>query len=130
MERANRRLLVLLDLKRGDVFVQEFSRSAAVSVASDLVAWMQSCIAWLPVHSFLAGDGIARRPYRTSMPPVLMSRIRRSTAPPDACWVAQWRRDRSPNGTGLPTTPLYLRAPELRLPPAIAVASNTAASNR
>jgi tRNA threonylcarbamoyladenosine biosynthesis protein TsaB len=128
-ERVNRRLLVLLDSKRGDVFVQEFSPER-VAIASPTILSPDAVLHRLASGSFiLAGDGIAviRSHLDAASPHVAYSVV---NGPADACWVAQLGARSIVDGTGLPPTPLYLRAPELRLPPAIAVASNTNASKR
>lgn len=128
-ERANRKLLVLLDSKRGDVFVQEFASERA-AVGSPTILSPDAVLHRLASGSFiLAGDGIAV--VRSHLDAASLD-VRYSAAdgPADACWVAQLAARSIAERTGLPPTPLYLRAPELRSPPAAAVASNTAASNR
>src|SRR5882672_7664437 len=58
-ERAGRELLVLLDSKRGDVFVQQFS-SARVATGSPAIFTVAAVLHRLASGSFiLAGDGIA-----------------------------------------------------------------------
>lgn len=128
-ERANRRLLVLLDSKRGDVFVQEFASERA-AVGSPTILSPDAVLHRLAPGSFiLAGDGIAvvRSHLGAAGLDVEYSAV---NGPADACWVAQLAARSIAERTGLPATPLYLRAPELRSPSATAIASNTATSNR
>jgi hypothetical protein len=75
----------------------------------------------------LAGDGIALvRPHLDAARlDVAYSAV---DGPADACWVAQLAARSAVEGTGLPPTPLYLRAPEVR--PAPTAASNITGPNR
>ncbi len=129
-ERASRKLLVLLDSKRGDVFVQQFS-SARAAVGSPMILAPDALLRRLTSDSFiLAGDGIAvARPHLDAAN--LDVAYAAADGPADAFWVAQMAARSVADRTGLPPTPLYLRAPEVRSSPvASADASNTAASNR
>ena len=128
-ERANRRLVVLLDSKRGDVFVQEFA-SDRTAVGSPTILSPDAVLHRVASGSFiLAGDGIfvIRSQLDAAGPDVEYSAVNGRA---DACWVAQLAARSIAERTGLPATPLYLRAPELRSPSATAIASNTATSNR
>jgi len=121
-ERANRRLLVLLDSKRGDVFVQEFS-SERTAIGLPTILSPDAALDRLASGSFiLAGDGIAvvRSQVDAASPDVAYSAV---DGPADACWVAQLAVRSIAERTDLPPTPLYLRAPEPRSPPAAAVAA-------
>jgi tRNA threonylcarbamoyladenosine biosynthesis protein TsaB len=129
-ERAGRKLLVLLDSKRGDVFVQQFS-SARAAVGSPMILVPDALLRRLTSDSFiLAGDGIAVvRPHLDAAD--LDVAYAAADGPANAFWVAQLAARSVADRTGLPPTPLYLRAPEVRSPPAASAdASNTAASNR
>jgi len=129
-ERAGRKLLVLLDSKRGDVFVQQFS-SARAAVESPMILAPDALLRRLTSDSFiLAGDGIAVvRPHLDAAN--LDVAYAAADGPADAFWVAQLAARLVADRTGLPPTPLYLRAPEVRSSPAASAdASNTAASNR
>ncbi len=126
VERADRTLLVLLDSKRGDAFVQEFA--SRVAVGSPAVLSPEAILHRLASGSFLlAGDGVAVvRPHLDAARlDVGYSAV---DGPADARWVAPLAARSVVERTGLPPTPLYLRAPEVRSPPA--AASNTIASNR
>jgi tRNA threonylcarbamoyladenosine biosynthesis protein TsaB len=122
-ERVNRRLLVLLNSKRGDVFVQEFSSERA-AIGSPTILSPDAILHRLGSGSFiLAGDGVAvvRSHLDAASPDVAYSSV---SGPADACWVTELVARSIAEGTGLPPTPLYLRAPELRSPPAPATAPN------
>jgi tRNA threonylcarbamoyladenosine biosynthesis protein TsaB len=127
VEWADRMLLVLLDSKRGDAFVQEFA-SERVSVGPPAVLSLEAILHRLASGSFLlAGDGVAVvRPHLDAAN--LDVRYSAIDGPADARWVAQLAARSVVERTGLPPTPLYLRAPEVRSAPA--AASGTIASNR
>jgi tRNA threonylcarbamoyladenosine biosynthesis protein TsaB len=125
-ERFGRDLLVLLDTKRGDVFVQQFS-SARAAAGPAAILTPDAILHRLAFGPFtLAGDGIAI--VRAHLDAGHLD-VRYATAdgPPDAFWVAQLAARSVAEGTALPPTPLYLRAPEVRSSPA---ASHTGAPNR
>jgi tRNA threonylcarbamoyladenosine biosynthesis protein TsaB len=127
VERADRKLLVLLDSKRGDAFVQEYG-AAHAAVGPPAVQSPDAILHRLASGSFiLAGDGIA----------VVRSHLNAADldvgysaaeGPADARWVAQLAARAIDEQTALPPVPLYLRAPEVRSAPA--AASNPTASNR
>jgi len=128
-ERAGRELLVLLDSKRGDVFVQQFS-SARAATGSPAILAVAAILHRLASGSFiLAGDGIAivRSPLDAANLDVGYAF---ADGPADAYWVAQLAARALAERTGLPPTPLYLRAPEVRSSPADADLPTTAPSNR
>lgn len=127
VERADRTLLVLLDSKRGDAFVQEFA-SGRVAVGPPAVLSPEAILHRLASGSvLLAGDGVAVvRPHLDAANlDVGYSAV---DGPADARWVAELAARSVVERTGLPPTALYLRAPEVR--PAPAAASGTPASNR
>jgi len=118
-----RSLLVLLDSKRGDLFVQEFTLERAPA-GSPAVLSPDAVAHRLASGSFtIAGDGV----------PIVRPRLAdrdlgnaATDGPADARWVAQLAARLMPAGEGLPPTPLYLRAPDVRLP----AASDGGASKR
>ncbi len=124
VERADRKLLVLLDSKRGDLFVQEFSRER-IAIGSPAILSPDAILHRLAAGSFiLAGDGIAV--VRPNLDAAKLDVGYSAEGPADAFWVAQLAARSVAERTGLPPTPLYLRAPEVRSSPA-AVVSNTGA---
>jgi tRNA threonylcarbamoyladenosine biosynthesis protein TsaB len=127
-ERAGRELLVLLDSKRGDVFVQPFS-SARVATGAPAILAVTAIRHRLAAGSFiLAGDGIAI--VRSHLDAANLDvAYALADGPADAYWVAQLAVRALAEQAGLPPTPLYLRAPEVRSAPAAAGTPNTAASN-
>jgi tRNA threonylcarbamoyladenosine biosynthesis protein TsaB len=117
VERADRKLLVLLDSKRGDVFIQEFT-SGRVAVGSPAILSPDAMSHRLASGSYvLAGDGIAvvRPCLDAANLDVDYSTVE---GPADAFWVALLAGRSVAERTGLPPTPLYLRAPEVRSSPA------------
>jgi len=112
-ERADRKLLVLLDSKRGDVFVQEFTSKRA-ALGSPAILSPGAVLHRLASGSFiLAGDGIAL--VRAQLDAAGLD-IEYSAAdgPADALRVAQLAARLGAVRAGLPPNPLYLRAPEVR----------------
>ena len=128
-ERADRTLLVLLDSKRGDVFAQQFS-SARLAMGSPTILAPEAMPDRLAHGSFiLAGDGIAI--VRRHLDAVgLGVAYAAADGPADARWVAQLAARAIVERTGLPPTPLYLRAPEVRLSATSSETLNLTASNR
>lgn len=127
VERADRPLLVLLDSKRGDAFVQEFD-SERVAVGPPAVLSSEAILHRLASGSFLlAGDGITVvRPHLEAAGlDVGCSAV---DGPVDACWVVKLAARSVVERAGLPPTPIYLRAPEVRSAPT--TASNTTALSR
>lgn len=128
-ERAGRRLLVLLDSKRGDVFVQEFTAEPRV-VGSPAILSPDEVRQRLASGAFtLAGDGI---PIARSRLDAADLAIRYSSAdgPVNAADVARLAVRSVAERTALPPTPLYLRAPEVRLSSAPAAAPGNVAPSR
>jgi tRNA threonylcarbamoyladenosine biosynthesis protein TsaB len=128
-ERADRELLVLLDSKRGDVFVQQFSAArAAVGPPAILApaAVLQRCASG---PFILAGDGVALvRPHLAAAD--LQIRCAAVNGPVDAFWVAQVAARSVVGQPGLPPVPMYLRAPEVRSSPSVAAAPEAGGSKR
>jgi tRNA threonylcarbamoyladenosine biosynthesis protein TsaB len=127
-ERADRALLVLVDSKRGDVFAQEFAAERA-AVGAPAILSPDAVLQRLSTRSFLlAGDGVAVvRPALDATD--LAVRYSVAAGPADAFHVAQLAARSVAERRGLPPTPLYLRAPEVRSSAAPA-ASDRAAPNR
>jgi len=128
-ERMGRRLLVVLDSKRGDVFAQEFTSDRA-AVGTPAVLPLAGVLQRVASGRFtLAGDGIAvvRRDVDAAD---LDVRYSAADGPADARWVAPLAARSLAEKIALPPTPLYLRAPEVRLPPGAASAPDTSAPDR
>lgn len=126
-ERRDRALLVLLDSKRGDVFVQEFTPERA-AVGPPAILSPDAVLERLSAGSFvIAGDGIAV--VRPSLEAArLAAAYSTAPGPVDAAHVTRLAARSVLEGTGLPPTPLYLRAPDVRSSPAPGVAPNGADS--
>lgn len=128
-ERTGRRLFVLLDSKRDDVFAQEFTPERA-PVGPPLVLSPTGVLQRISFGPFtLAGDGIAvvRRHADAANLDVRYSVV---DGPVDARWVAPLAVRSLAEKTDLPPTPLYLRAPDVRLPAVATAASGSAALDR
>ncbi len=112
-ERAGRRLVVLLDGRRGDLFAQAFERASALGAPAVLAP--AALAANLPEGRLIvAGDGIAlARPVLAGLGRDLA--YAEGSGLPDAADVARLAA-RLPAALLLPARPLYLRAPEARLP--------------
>ena len=125
-ELADRALLVLLDSKRGDVFVQEFTAERA-AIGPPAILSPEAVLQWLSARScVIAGDGIAVvRPALEAAGLAVACSAAAGSA--DALQVARLAARSVAQGTGLPPTPLYLRAPEVRSSSAPGAASNRAA---
>jgi len=117
-ERQGRILLVAIDSRRGDLFIQGFTADGAPLSAPAAVT-PEGLAAGVPAGPLLlVGDGAARAGAALAASghaTVLAS----DPGPPDAAAVAavalaRWRRGETP---GLPL-PLYLRAPDVTLPAA------------
>lgn len=113
-ERRGRRLMVLLDSKRGDLFVQEFDTTLTPVGSASIRAPEVVAAALGSGTATLAGDGVAlvRAPLAS-----LNADVRFSAAdgPVEAAYVASAAVRLATNGERLPPIPLYLRAPEIRL---------------
>jgi tRNA threonylcarbamoyladenosine biosynthesis protein TsaB len=112
-ERGERALVVLLDTKRGDLFVQRFSTSRTPDDPPSIQAPTQLVDALTAGSTLLAGDGVALiRPHLAAS----SFDVRCSTAlgPVDAVNVAAVAARSSAGADMMPARPLYLRAPDLR----------------
>ena len=117
-ERQGRTLLVAIDSRRGDLFIQGFGADRA-PLAAPAAVGQEALAAALPAGALLlAGDGAGRAA-------ALLAEAGRdivlagAAGPPDAAAVAaaalsRWRAGEKPP----PPLPLYLRAPDVTLPPA------------
>src|SRR5262249_7432882 len=120
--------LVLLDSKRGDLFVQEFTADRKAAGAPAILS-PDSVRQRLASGAFtLAGDGIpiVRADLDVSGLAVSYSS---ADGPVDAADVVRLAVRSVTERTGLPPVPLYLRAPEVRPPSAPACAPGSAASS-
>jgi tRNA threonylcarbamoyladenosine biosynthesis protein TsaB len=119
-ERQGRTLLVAIDSRRGDLFIQGFAGDDTPLCAPAAVT-PEALAAKVPARLLLAGDGAARA--GAALAAVGHAAMLASeTGPPDAAAVAsvalaRWRRGETP----VPPVPLYLRAPDVTLPTAQAV---------
>lgn len=112
-ERGDRRLIVLLDSKRGDVFVQEFSVSLRPAELPEIRAPASFAADRAAEGVILAGDGVALvRPHLAGLKPDL--RLSSADGPADAAHVATAAIRLLGSGDILPARPLYLRAPDVR----------------
>ena len=114
-ERIDRDILALLDSKRGDVFVQQFTPER-VPVGPPAILSPAAVSYRSASGSFiLAGDGISIvRPYMEGIN--LSADYSTAAGPVDARWVAQLAAQRAADRSGQPPIPLYLRAPAVRTP--------------
>ena len=117
-ERAGRRLLALLDTKRGDLFAQLFDGDDLTPLGAPAVLSVDALDAWVPPGPLLAaGDGLSlAAPVLDRRPDTIC--VAGDGPALDAAIVAriaarQFLAD--PEG-GLPAVPLYLRPPAVTLP--------------
>lgn len=113
--RRDRRLIVLLDSQRGDLFVQVYESTLvevgppAVMAASDALGLISDAPA------VVAGDGV------DLLRPLIRDRLAHGSvlvqaeAPVDAGNVARLAARLLSAGEALPPVPLYLRAPDVRI---------------
>jgi tRNA threonylcarbamoyladenosine biosynthesis protein TsaB len=121
-ERADRALLVLLDSKRGDLFAQLFAPDLSPIGEPEIIPPAAISRLIPPGPLVLAGDGVALvGPALAALG--LQVAISTVQGPPDAAAVARLAARLARSGHGLPPTPLYLRAPDARLPEAPGQAS-------
>ncbi len=109
-------LVVALESKRADLFVQVFSRGRALGPPESLAPERLAGHRWPPGELALAGDGAAR------LQPVLAAAGLRSERigpdGPDAESVARLAAGRHLTASALVAAPLYLRRPDVTLPKA------------
>jgi tRNA threonylcarbamoyladenosine biosynthesis protein TsaB len=112
-ERDGRTLIVLLDTKRGDVFVQRFPPSPGPTDPPSIQEPQRLVESLTAEPTLLAGDGVALvRPYLVV--PGLDVRLAAALGPVDAASVAAVAARSIAAGDALPAKPLYLRAPAVR----------------
>jgi tRNA threonylcarbamoyladenosine biosynthesis protein TsaB len=122
-ERSARTLVVLLDSRRGDLFVQRFSPSLEPLDSPAIEAPEAFAASLTRDPMLLAGDGVRLvRPHSTA--PHADVRFSTALGPVDAANVATLAARRIWDGA-VPARPLYLRAPELRLAAATASTDDT-----
>jgi tRNA threonylcarbamoyladenosine biosynthesis protein TsaB len=117
-ERQRRTLLVAIDSRRGDLFIQGFAADGT-PLAAPAAVTQEALAAAVPAGALLlAGDGAARAA-------AVLAAAGRDVAvagaagPPDAAAVAAVALSRRRAGeTPVPPLPLYLRAPDVTLPAA------------
>jgi len=126
-ELIGHRLLVILDSKRGDVFVQEFTADRGL-VGSPEILPPDRVRQRLASGAFiLAGDGLGIvRPHLDGADFAVS--YSSADGPVDAANVARVAARSVAQRTGLPPAPLYLRTPEVRPSSAPAAASSVAPS--
>ncbi len=119
-------VVVLIDSKRGDVFAQRFS-GALEPIGPPAVLAPVAAAGFLPAAPvLLAGDGIALvRPHLALARPD--AAYAQDGQGPDAVHVAPLAARLIAVGGGLPPVPLYLRAPDVRMP---GLADKTAPAGR
>jgi tRNA threonylcarbamoyladenosine biosynthesis protein TsaB len=117
-EREGRTLLVAIDSKRGDLFVQGFA-DADTPLSAPAAMAPEALAAGVPAGPLLlAGDGAARAG-ATLAAAGHAATLASQAGSPDAAAVAsvalaRWRQGEVP----VPPLPLYLRAPDVTLPAA------------
>jgi tRNA threonylcarbamoyladenosine biosynthesis protein TsaB len=111
-ERADRHVLVLLDSKRGDVFVQRFSASL-MPIDPPMIRAPAQLAADLTGPVILAGDGLPLvRPHLNAAN--LDVRLSTIDGPADAANVVPAALRLVAVGEALPARPMYLRPPDVR----------------
>lgn len=108
-ERAGRTLLVLIDGKRDDLFMQGFD-SDLRPLGDPLAALPEAIPALFPGPLLLAGDGVGRA--ASFLPDAVLSSVDGGV---DAVSLARLAVLRYAEGRALPPTPLYLRPPDVTL---------------
>lgn len=113
---GGRPLVVALESKREDLYVQVFVGGRAIDRPMALAPERVADWAWPPGELALAGDGAAR------LQPLLaaagLRSLRLGPDTPDAAAVARLAAGRHGTAAALPAEPLYLRPPDVTLPKA------------
>jgi tRNA threonylcarbamoyladenosine biosynthesis protein TsaB len=108
-----RTLIVLLDTKRGDMFVQRFPASCGPLGPPSIQTPGLFVESLAGERHLLAGDGVALvQPCLVA--PHLDVRLATALGPADAANVAKVAARSIVAGEAMPATPLYLRAPAVR----------------
>jgi tRNA threonylcarbamoyladenosine biosynthesis protein TsaB len=118
--RANGTLVVALESRRSELFLQAFAEECEPRGPAALVAPAEFAAAVPPPPLLLAGDGAARL---AAALPAGGIHLAPGSGIPDAAILArlalrQWRAGGGPDGIALPR-PLYLRPPDTSLPRAM-----------
>lgn len=109
-ERAGRTVMVVVDAKRADVFVQCFDEALRpLAAVRALLPEEVADLARGPL--LLVGDGVER--VLPHLPEAVAST---ASAVPDAAVVAELAASKWVAGEALPPTPVYLRPPDVTLP--------------
>jgi tRNA threonylcarbamoyladenosine biosynthesis protein TsaB len=124
--RADRRMVIVLDSKRGDVFVQTYDATSTPLAPPAIMSPQSAADLASTGRVVIAGDGVALvRPYL----PARRDDIQVfGEGPVDAVHVAGLAARLPSLRHGLPPVPLYLRAPDVRL--AVAAAEDRGAAAR
>jgi tRNA threonylcarbamoyladenosine biosynthesis protein TsaB len=109
-ERTGHTVLVVVDAKRADVFVQCFDQD--LKPLGEVRGMLPEAVpALVPGPVLLVGDGADR-----VLPHLPEARLSRAAGIPDAAVVAAVLAERWPLGEALPPEPVYLRPPDVTLP--------------
>ena len=103
-------ILVAIDSKRGDLFVQPFAAHERWSLAPVAAMSPEAAARLLPQPPVLVGDGAAR------LLPLIPGAILSEVARPDPSLLAVLAHMRLEEGRALPLEPLYLRPADVTLP--------------
>ncbi len=111
-ERAGRTLLVVVESRRSELFLQRFD-AALIPIGAPLVLTAEACAATLPAGPLLvAGDGALH--LRAALADRAETLFAAGQGQASAAVVARIAAT-LPAGAGLPPRPLYLRAPDAKL---------------
>lgn len=113
---GGRPLVVALESKREDLYVQVFVGERALDRPMALAPERVADWAWPPGELALAGDGAARLQPFLAVAGLRSLSLGRDT--PDAAAVARLAAGRHGTAAALPAEPLYLRPPDVTLPKA------------
>jgi len=116
-ERAGRALLVAVDSRRAELFLQRYD-AALTAVGEPAVLTPEDCAGWLPTGPLvIAGDGAPL--LRAALAGRADTAFAAGAGLPEAAVLARLAAALAP-GAGLPPRPLYLRAPDALLPGGVA----------
>ena len=110
-ERQGRSLLVAIDGKRADLFIQPFAADLT-PLAAPAALMPEEAAGLVAGPLLLAGDGAGR--LAEALPGAVL--LSAASGFPDARVVARLAARRWAEGTALPPVPLYLRPPDVTLP--------------
>lgn len=110
-------LIVAIDAKRDDLYVQSFAGGAAWTPAGAAIAQLPDAVALPPGPFALAGDGAARLYAALGADARARASLIADPTLPDAAIVARLAALRLASGAAIaPPRPLYLRPPDAKLP--------------